>query len=72
LTHSEVAHEGGPGGRALHLHQVMDEHGKKRRKLVLGGAAAIDESTCATRRGEERSSKWQAKQFHNSDREKKT
>jgi len=20
LTHSEVAHEGGPGGRALHLH----------------------------------------------------
>src|SRR5713101_8439148 len=42
----------------------MDDHGRKRRKLVLAGAAAGVVSACAVP-SNERSPLWQAKQFHN-------
>ncbi len=43
----------------------MDEYGRKRRKLVFAGAAAGVVTACAIPPADERSSKWQAKQFHN-------
>jgi tripartite ATP-independent transporter DctP family solute receptor len=43
----------------------MDQHGSRRRKLVLAGAAAGVVTACAVPPGRERSPQWQARQFHN-------
>src|SRR6266705_1429723 len=43
----------------------MDQHGRKRRKLLLAGAAAGVVTACADPPVRERAPQWQAKQFHN-------
>jgi len=43
----------------------MDEHGRRRRELLLAGAAAGVATACAVPSGRERSPQRQAKQFHN-------
>jgi TRAP-type transport system periplasmic protein len=43
----------------------MNEHGRKRRELVLAGAAAVAATACGTMPGAARAPQWQAKQFHN-------
>ncbi len=43
----------------------MDDHGRKRRKLVLAGAAAGVVTACAVPPARERVPQWRAKQFHN-------
>jgi tripartite ATP-independent transporter DctP family solute receptor len=43
----------------------VDEHGRKRRELLLAGAAAGVVTACAVPSSRERAPQWQAKLFHN-------
>ena len=43
----------------------VDEHGRKRRELLLAGAAAGVVTACAVPSSRERAPQWQARQFHN-------